>query len=316
MEVKGLEETILRLYSYLLSEYTKFGDELVKLLLENFPWFGQVLDYFATLRPVIKTKYTVSYTFNANTLTAYLHAFIGKLKVEVPSSYLDPIVEHIKNNLSFLIEYECLASLIDRAFFGNIVTLGRAFESPDKLRKKIRSAKDRENLLKEFKKMIDSINWFIDCINKSGILSEFPDIGKIDVNIKGTITLTGTGLTFPIFLVEVPVPYYPQKLGLLAGYVVLSRANEYLSKTRDVIEKVFEDKIPEIEPFYGTSAYVEPFVTKFTRIKIKWGGLIFEEGILKILGTMMKNYEKARKKAKVKIKDLKELFSCIGALLS
>ncbi len=46
MEVEGFEEYIVKPYAYMYREYTKFADELVKILAEEYPWFGEALTSF------------------------------------------------------------------------------------------------------------------------------------------------------------------------------------------------------------------------------------------------------------------------------
>ncbi len=44
MELEEIRDWGLRGFCYLYSEYIKFTDELVKVLIEQFPWFGDVLN--------------------------------------------------------------------------------------------------------------------------------------------------------------------------------------------------------------------------------------------------------------------------------
>lgn len=310
-------DVVVKIYKYLYNEYTNFADQLVNLLIEALPWFKEFLNIFRAVAPVIKSSSgLLIYTLQANTLPAFVYGNIKKIKGEVPVSAITPVMEHIRRSIPVLIEYESLGLLMDYVFFVSLSNFVSELPSYKKIKKVFTKEKERTKLMKRLKEVINTINNCIGRIKQTELVKSIPELEDIKVEVKGSIFFEKSGLDLPIFSVDCPEPFYPQKFGLRVGYIVVSKANKYVEMINEALLSGNTEHLDEICCFLGSCCYARAFIDIFKEIVVKWGGMAIREGLHRTIKEINKDYEKLAKKDVVKIKDLRNFLTHVSILIS
>ncbi len=329
IDSKDVDEYLIKPLAYIYSEYTSFADELTKVLINQFPWFRNILSDFAVVKPLFFYRMgmttRVYNTIDKCTLSFYVHEALSKVKDKVPTSLLDPIAEVIEKNVPAIFLWETLGISIMNLISKFTVVSDELKNSMGRVRK-IFTEKEgkRRKVIKKIMEALEPFPQVINVLRNAFSMEPIPEREPPKIEVGGYLRYVREYSGVPseintidgllIYSIKIEGMFYPLKYALLNAFAFLQR---FLNNTQTFINYLIEgtqpseEELNEIGAMLGVATYLSSYSRPLSTAKRKFRELHRPEefsgaGGYKIYEEFMKDYSKMRKKNEVKLKDMRE----------